>query len=465
MAEIHQFPPRDPPDPEAPEIPRFSEDALALKLAHVHDMQLAYLAAWSRWLHWDGAHWLIDTTLSIYDLARKLIHAELVQAEEEKVNKIPKHLHEGRTVAAIVNLARSDRRLAATVDQWDTDPWLFNTPTGTVDLRTGYMREHRREDYITKIAAVGPRGECPMWFDFLDRVTAGDLDLQRYLKRVAGYCLTGSIREHALFFIFGTGGNGKGVFLNTIIGIMGSYAQTAPIELFMASSGDQHPTGLAGLRGARMVTAVETEEGRRWAESKIKGLTGGDKIAARFMRQDFFEFTPQFKLVIAGNHKPGLRGVDEAMRRRMNLIPFDVTIPDEQKDKDLAEKLKPEWPGILRWMVEGCLEWQEEQLNPPAAVVGATEHYLEAEDSITQWMTECCELGASLEELSTPLFRSWKLWAEGAGEHPGSQKRFSQTIESRGMTPKRQPNTGKSMFIGLKLKLSPKKEEPDIPYS
>lgn len=452
MAEIHQFPPVEPPELENPEIPRFSEDALALRLAHVHDLQLAYLAAWSRWLKWEDGRWVIDDTLAIYDMVRKLIHAELAQAQGDNINKIPKHLHEGRTVAAIERLARSDRRLAATVDQWDKDPWLFNTPVGTVDLRTGWIREHRREDYMTKTAAVGPGAKCLMWLQFLDKVTAGDLDLQAYLRRVAGYCLTGSVREHALFFLYGTGGNGKGVFLNTIIGIMGGYAQSAPIELFMASAGEQHPTGLASLRGARMVTAVETEEGRRWAESRIKTLTGGDKIAARFMRQDFFEFTPQFKLLIAGNHKPGLRGVDEAMRRRMNLIPFDVTIPDEEKDKDLGEKLKVEWPGILAWMIDGCLEWQAEGLNPPAAVTGATDHYLEAEDSMTQWMLENCDLGGTFEELSSPLFHSWKQWAEKAGEHPGSQKRFSQTIESRGMKPKRQSNTGKSMFIGLKLK-------------
>ena len=175
---------------------------------------------------------------------------------------------------------------------------------------------------------------------------------------MCGYALTGITREHALFFLYGTGANGKSVFLNTVSGIMADYATTAPIETFIASRDERHPTDIAGLQGARLVTAFETEDGRRWAESKLKALTGGDRVAARFMRQDFFEFVPQFKLLIAGNHKPRLRAVDEAMRRRFNLVPFTVTIPEPERDKDLAEKLRDEWPGILRWMVERCLAWQ-----------------------------------------------------------------------------------------------------------
>jgi putative DNA primase/helicase len=164
--------------------------------------------------------------------------------------------------------------------------------------------------------------------------------------------------------------------------------------------------------GARLVTAVETEEGRRWAESKIKALTGGDQIAARFMRQDFFEFAPRFKLVIAGNHKPGLRSVDEAIRRRFHLVPFGVTIPPEDRDKDLANKLKVEWQGILQWMIEGCLKWQAEGLRRPQVVLDATSAYLEAEDAVAAWIEERCELGPNNWETSAKLFSSWKEWAE-----------------------------------------------------
>ena len=249
-------------------------------------------------------------------------------AECDKPN-VSKILASGKTVAAVDRLAKADRRLAATTDQWDADLWLLNTPGGTIDLRTGELRAHDPADYCTHMTTVAPGGECPDWHKFLKRVTGDDIELQSFLQRVAGYALTGSTTEHALFFLFGTGANGKSVFLSTIAGILADYHRTAPIETFTASSIDHHPTDLAGLRGARLVTATETEEGRRWAEARIKALTGGDQIAARFMRQDYFEFVPQFKLVIAGNHKPGLRSVDEAIRRRLNLIPFTVTIPAE----------------------------------------------------------------------------------------------------------------------------------------
>ena len=267
---------------------------------------------------------------------------------------------------------------------------LLNTPGGVVDLKTGVTRSHRAEDYFTRITAVAPGGECPTWKQFLIRICGGDAELEAFLQRLAGYALTGLTVEHALFFSHGLGGNGKSVFSNTIAGALGDYHKTAPIETFTASSADRHPTDLAGLRGARLVTAIETEEGRRWAESRIKSLTGGDKIAARYMRQDFFEFTPQFKLLISGNHKPGLRSVDKAIRRRFHLIPFTVTIPPEERDGQLPDKLKGEWPGILAWMIDGCLEWQQKGLSAPAAVTGATADYLDAEDAMSAWLDECC---------------------------------------------------------------------------
>jgi putative DNA primase/helicase len=232
-------------------------------------------------------------------------------------------------------------------DQWDFDPWLLNTPAGVVDLRTGMIGPHNPNHYMTKITAVAPAGDCPLWHKILARITGGNTELQDFLMRVMGYCLTGITREHALFFGYGTGANGKGTFLNTMTAILAGYAAVAPMETFTATPTDRHPTDLAMLRGARLVTAQETEEGRRWAESRIKAMTGGDPISARFMRQDFFTFLPLFKLFIAGNHKPGLRGVDEAMRRRLNLIPFTVTISVADRDVQLADKLKPEMPGIL----------------------------------------------------------------------------------------------------------------------
>jgi putative DNA primase/helicase len=321
----------------------------------------------------------------------------------------------------------------------------------TVDLRTGAVRAPQLDDYCTKSTRVRPGGDCPRWHQFLDEITAGDVELQAYLRRMAGYCLTGITTEHALFFCHGTGANGKSVFINTLAGIWGDYAVVAPMETFVASKNEHHPTDLAMLRGARLVIASETEAGRRWAESKIKSLTGGDRIAARFMRQDFFEFTPQFKLLIAGNHKPGLRGVDEAIRRRLHLIPFNVTIPAEQRDPQLFDRLKSEWGGILQWAIDGCLEWQQIGLAPPAAVRDATAAYLAAEDAIANWIDDRCERDPHGKCKRSALFENWKGWALSAGEPPGRQREFFETLESRGFKPSR-GHGGYRLFLGLALK-------------
>ncbi len=410
------------------------------------------MATWGRWLIWDGRRWRFDETLHAFDLARAICREAAAECDKPNVSKI---LASGKTVAAVDRLAKADRRLAATTDQWDADLWLLNTPGGTIDLRTGELRAHDPADYCTHMTAVAPGGACPGWQEFLSRVTGGDGELQSFLRRVAGYALTGSTAEHALFFLFGTGANGKSVFLSTIAGILADYHRTAAIETFVASAVERHPTDLASLRGARLVTATETEEGRRWAEARIKTLTGGDTIAARFMRQDYFEFVPQFKLVIAGNHKPGLRSVDEAMRRRLNLIPFTVTIPPEERDKELVEKLRAEWPGILQWMIDGCLDWQRRDgqrpvgLAAPKVVTDATADYLAEEDAVSSWIEERCERDPQAWEKTTDLFQSWRFWAERSGEFVGSSKALHQKLKDRGFEPKR-TKTAKG-FKGLRL--------------
>ena len=210
---------------------------------------------------------------------------------------------------AVEQFAQADPVFAVTSEVWDRDPFILGTPGGTVDLRTAEMRPANQTDFITRLTAIAPAEspDCPLWLDFLNKATGGDTELARFLRQWCGYSLTGDIREHALLFIHGQGGNGKGVFLGTLNGILGDYCTMAAMDTFTAAAGERHPTDLARLKGARMVTASETEEGRAWAEVRINQLTGGDKIAARFMRQDFFEFTPQFKLTVIGNHRPALR--------------------------------------------------------------------------------------------------------------------------------------------------------------
>ncbi|MGO8840780.1 MAG: phage/plasmid primase, P4 family [Methyloceanibacter sp.] len=416
--------------------PEFSEAALADKFAETYVESFRYVSEWRRWLQWDGTRWRREKTVLAYDLARK--QCVSVASGCNKPNE-SKALASQKTVAAVEKLARADRRLAATDDQWDADPWLLNTSDGVINLRNGKTREHRPSDYLTKITGTHADYECPtpIWQRFLNRVFDSDKSLIGFMQRVVGYSLTGSTSEHALFFLYGTGANGKSVFLNTISGVLGDYHKTAPIETFTASNVERHPTDVAGLVGARLVTATETEEGRRWAEARVKALTGGDPISARFMRQDFFEFTPHFKLVIAGNHKPGLRSVDEAIRRRFHLVPFTVTIPMAERDKDFAAKLKAEWPGILAWAVEGCLTWQTTGLAAPATVRDATADYLDSQDALGTWIEDCCVRDPQAFQSTGDLFSSYRSWAEKAGEHVGGEKGFRQKLQERGFNPLR----------------------------
>lgn len=440
-------------DEEAIDRPiEYADEALALRFTAAHEHDLRYVHLWGRWLRWDGQRWRPDETLEAYNLARAIARsasAEICEQSDEA--KLAAGVASAKTVNAILALARADRRHACRTEDWDADPWLLNTPGGTVDLRTGKLRPHARGDLITKITSVAPDGDCPQWLEFLNRVFDGDAELIAFARRMLGYSLTGSIRDHALFFLYGTGGNGKGVFLNTWHKIMGDYSCVASMETFAASKSERHPTDLAMLRGARVVIAQETEEGQRWAESRIKALTGGDPISARFMRQDFFTFEPAFKLIIAGNHKPSLRNVDEAVRRRFNLVPFIVTIPKGERDPNLPEKLQAERPGILKWAIEGCLEWQRIGLAPPPAVLDATEEYLAEEDSIGLFIDErCARDPAALEEVKD-LFASWREWCDATGEYAGKLRGFSQRLHARGFERDHHPTTRRSAFRGLRL--------------
>jgi len=444
--------------------PRFSEEALALRFSRRYAGDLRYVSRWGHWMRWDGTRWVEDDTLHVFDLARGICRAASSECgDAERASAIK--LASKATSAAVERLAAADRRHAATTSQWDADPWLLNTPGGTVDLRTGEIKQHRRDDYITKITASGPGGDCPQWLRFLDRVTGSDLGLQSFLQRIIGYALTGSTREHALFFLYGTGANGKSVFLSTISRLLGDYAKTASASSFTASTTEQHPTDLAGLRGARFVTAIETEDGARWAESKIKSLTGGDKIAARFMRCDFFEFIPEFKLVIAGNHKPGLRSVDEAIRRRLHLVPFTVTIPQDERDPRLGEKFREELPGILAWAIEGSLAWQREGLNPPVLVLEATADYLAAEDAIGRWLEDRCITGGTSWTTGAALFSDYQAWSELAGERAMSQKRFTQALESRSFVQTRTRAARGFQGLELRVDVTHVTDSPVIPVT
>lgn len=451
-----------------------THDGLALELGERWRNDARHVAAWSRWLFFKGSHWETDETLLHMTRCRDFLRerAEALQAageenvvsvsdegEQAKIRSRAKRqadtLRNAYTVAQVVGLARSNEAQSTGVALWDADPFLLGTPGGTVDLRSGELRHARPDDYITKAAAVAPAQvgtTAPLWMQYLETITQQNVELVSYLQRWIGYALTGSICEHAFAFGHGTGANGKGVFTRTLQGILGDYAITIPTEMLMVNTNERHPTELARLRGVRLALGSETESGTRWAEARIKSLTGGDPIAARFMRQDYFEFAPTFKLFVVGNHRPSLRGVDEAIRRRFHLVPFTVTIPVNERDGKLPEKLQPEWPAILRWALDGCLAWQREGLNPPKIVTAATEDYLAAEDAFRSWVDDCTMPDPNAWESSAALYTSWKRWAEIAGEHVGSQKRFAQTLMDHGYKPSRSGAKQRTKgYVGLQL--------------
>jgi putative DNA primase/helicase len=418
------------------------QDIIALKFAHEYTDTFRYVAVWGQWLEWTGTYWRQERTRKVFNHVRLMLRRSQDGAAKPDI----------RTVTAVVTLAGADRQLAATDEQWNRDPLLLGTPAGTVDLRSGKIEPARPDDYITKLTAVAPDPKCPtpLWTAFLDRITNGDVTLQRYQQRVCGYCLTGNTSEEVLFFSYGEGANGKGTFWETTSGIIGDYHMPALEGTFTAKPHDHHPTELASLHGARLVTASETEEGRHWNEARIKRVTGGGAMSARFMRQDLFNFIPQFKLSVDSNHKPRVRTVDEAFRRRLNLIPFSVTIPKTERDIKLKHKLRREWPGILAWMIDGCLMWQREGLNPPPVVVQATEEYFDSEDALGPWLDECCEQGPEHWLASNvACWGSYKNWAQRANEPIGSQKEFSQRMKRKFIPYRNKYSRG---FRGLRVR-------------
>jgi putative DNA primase/helicase len=429
-----------------------THDAAALEFARQFSGKLLYDHTAASWFQWTGTHWQKELTGLAFELARQLTRDLADRTDGHGRDALGK----ANFTASVERLARTDRTFAITSDKWDGDPFLLGTPSGTVDLRTGKLRAADPNDRLTKSTAVAPAptADCPRFLKFLNEATGSDVQLIRFLQQFCGYSLTGSIREHALGFIYGPGKNGKSVFANTVAGILNDYATVAPMDMLLATNNSRHPTELAMLRGQRLVTSAETEDGSAWAEAKIKQLTGGDQITARFMRQDFFTFSPNFKLLIVGNYKPTLRNVDEAMRRRINIIEF-TRIP-ALPDLTLEAKLrKEEWPGILRWMLDGCLDWLKEGLVRPQSVVKASEEYLASQDIFGQWLDDACDADAgnrSKVATSGALFESWRAYAILAGDNPGNAKRFADAMHKRGFE-KHRGRAGVRQFLGVSLKI------------
>ena len=445
---------------DAAPIPVYSDQWLANTIVQRRAADLRFVPERGQYLVWNRGMWQPDALL----LAESIINDELgniggklaiqgstpreVRANEAKAVSICS----AARASSVATKVKAHRGIAVAISALDHDPWILNTPAGIVDLKTGTLRAASPDALCTKSTAVAPNfgGECPRWLRFLSEATNGDQELVGYLQRLCGYALTGSTREQQLTFIFGPGLNGKSVFLNVLSGVLGDYARVAAMDTFTASYNEKHSTDVASLLGARLVTASETDQGKRWDEARLKSLTGGELVTARFMRQDNFTFMPQFKLVFVGNHQPEIRNTDAAMRRRIHMVPFIHTPPEV--DRELGRKLREEWPAILAWMIQGCLEWQSQGLTAPTSVNLSTEEYFRDEDAYGRWIADCLVESEDGIVMTKELYQSWREWAGTQGEYVGSQLRMAKALVARKWRRYKDPVKRTMGFRGWRLR-------------
>jgi len=416
----------------------------AERFAAQHGANVRYCHTWGKWLIWSGKHWEIDETHRIFQLAKETVrrmYAEAGQTEDDEQRKTAsKHARASEAsgrIQAMLSLAQTEQSIAITGSQLDRNPWLLNVLNGTLDLRTGQLRPHNRQDLITKIAPVNydQAATCPKWLAFSERVMAGSKGLIVYLQKFVGHCLTGDTREKCLLVLYGIGDNGKTIFVVTIGEMLGDYAQETPVETLMIRKQEAIPNDIARLKGARLVTASEGEHGQKLAESLIKRLTGGDKISARFLHQEWFEFTPEFKILLSTNHRPVIQGGGNAIWNRIHLVPFEVTIPKSEQIARtvMLEQLRQEWPGILKWAVDGCLLWQKEGLKRPEEVERATDNYRADSDIIGEFISDMCVLNPLAKCSKAVLRRAYENWCAANEEAPLSTRDFKSILVERGI--------------------------------
>jgi putative DNA primase/helicase len=370
------------------------------------------------------------------------------------IRNFAKHSESKYELDAMIDIAKSLDGIPITPGDCNRDPMLMNCPSGTIDLRTGALAQHRREDLITKMIPVryDPTAKCPLWLKFLNRILGGDQAVIDFLQKAIGYSLTGSVQEKALFFLYGIGDNGKTTLLETIREMLGEYAGLAEIESFMHRSQDAvKERTIADLHGKRFATASESEEGQRFNESLIKSLTGMGRLTGRRLYSNSFEFAPEFKLFLDANYKPTIRGTDNAVWNRIRLIPFAVSIPKSEQDKELGKKLREELPGILAWAVLGCLKWRKEGLGSPKVVEHAGAAYRSEMDIVQEFLDECCEKDSDAKTPPATLYDAFSRWCEQRKENPiMASNAFGSRLEDKGYKAGR--SAGSRWREGLRLK-------------
>ena len=429
-----------------------------------HGDDLRYCHPWNRWLVFDGQPWRDDDTAE----AERRLKETLEDLEQEAFGladggerrKLLQFVWASERAARIrgaLELARSEPRIPVRPDELDGDPLLFNVENGTIQLDAGELSPHRREDLVTKLARVvfDPDATAPTWEAFLERVQP-DEATRSFLQRAVGYSMAAETGEQVLLILWGSGANGKTTFVEAIRSLLGDYGQQAPTETFLDRR-EGIPNDVARLRGARFVAATEISEGRRLNEALVKRMTGGDTLVARFMRAEFFEFKPTFTLWLVTNHRPEIRGTDEAIWRRIRLIPWEVTIAPDERDHDLPDKLRRELPGILNWALAGFAQWRDTGLNPPDRVLTATSDYRADSDVIGRFVEECCETVAGATVGKGELYTRFEYWAGKYGEEKLTQTAFGTRMKERGFTDGRTGTKGR-YWAGLRIL----REEGDV---
>lgn len=457
------------------EAPLTTDTANAEAVVREHGKGYLFVLAWRTWIAWDGRRWNLDGAegklhTSIVNTMRlewsrardrlreaqeKIRLAELkmqkdegAELAEKREKGLVKWYEQSQNQAKIEACTKSLKSmLPISHGALDRTPWLLNVANGTIDLRTAELRDHDRTDLLTQVADVtyDDRASCPTWDAFLRSAMGDDLQLSLYLQRWAGYMATGHVSEHALLFLHGGGRNGKSTFVTTLCKVLGEYSCSAPRELLFVSRHERHPTEIARLHAKRIVSCAEVPENAALDEAKVKDLTGGDVVSARRMKEDFWDLHPTHKFAISGNHKPNIQGADDGIWRRLRLVPWLVQVAEADVDKALPEKLYAEREGILRWIVQGCLEWQRIGLCDPDVVRGATREYREESDAIGRYLADRVVFGADNRIARGDLRKDYEAWCEEQGYQPIGARRFAQRLRESGVS-------DTSVRIGVQVK-------------
>ncbi len=419
--------------------------------------ELRYCGPLGGWHAWCGTHWRLDVREHARECAKEIARKLAVEAAElidDETFKSAKRAGSARGVSAILDLARSAPGIVFSPDDADRDPWALNCANGTLDLRTGVLRPHNRDDLITHVCPVAydPVAKAPKFEQFLADVQPSE-DVRAYLRRFFGYAAIAIVREHVLAVLWGSGANGKSVLADIVTHVLGGYARPGPSSLIVANGHhDQHPTDVASCVGSRLVIVHETKRGASFDSSKVKLLTGGDRLTARHMREDFFDFAPSHTMVMLSNYRPSADSSDAALWRRVQLVPFGIVIPVERRDPLLAEALRAEASGVLRWIVEGALEWQRVGLAPPAIVLEQTENYRASEDVIGQFLEDRTIRLSQASVKAGVLYSAYKSWCEQAGLRVVRGNDFAAEVIARGF--QRAERSSGRVYLGVGLRES-----------